>query len=353
MKVKKSVVQIRQCVVRLDRLNMDHVTNGRIQTTVRRSKRLIMKQNGLQLPPPIAESPTPKKNAKFSRTIERNVSKSATKPLKSIIKTHTLRARSKSVSFDPAIVSPVKSTRRRLFSDLNDSPRGVRVQNLPCGSRKQLAPYVDGNSQDGPIDLTTKVASDVPPDGNSLDSGMVSQSLNGCTPVSIEDNVLNFSFGARQQSIETGSGSVVVQDETNIPSVTRYVEVETQEKDAFFSTTSEYDSRINSLIESNRLKIDRIKQLVADKSALLKDIDTAHNMNRSMAESIVAFRAEDGISADIEANVAELKSEIDSLRLRVDRANRENFDLIAENARMKSVFETYSKKVLKEHSYNI
>lgn len=104
------------------------------------------------------------------------------------------------------------------------------------------------------------------------------------------------------------------------------------------------------MVNSNRLKINRIKELVAEKSGLLKEIDTLNHINRSMAATIDAFRA-DAFKTTSKENVAKLESEIKSLRHRIVEANSAKLDLKAENERMKEWMSTYSKKVLKEHNY--
>lgn len=144
-------------------------------------------------------------------------------------------------------------------------------------------------------------------------------------------------------------GAQINQDEQLVASV--HVDIETQR---LSRTTSDFETRINDLVAANKAKVNRIKLLVAEKSALLKEIDTLHNMNRSMAETIDAFRAEgnNGESvAHYEVQIGQLKSDNDTLRQRIDRINRDRFDLIAQHELLKTCVQTYTEKVLDEHNY--
>lgn len=159
--------------------------------------------------------------------------------------------------------------------------------------------------------------------------------------------VVNNIVAQIEQNLPSDSSFNEVVTQFNVPNVTNYVEVETES----IEQASEYETRIKGLVESNQSKINRIKQLVAEKSGLLKDIDTLNNINRSMAEAIDAFRADDDNATQFQNRIVQLESEINSLRHRIDEANRDRFDLIAENERMKNILATYSEKMLKEHNY--
>lgn len=263
---------------------------------------------------------------KSSQKIQQNVSKSVTKPMKPIIKTAGMRSRSKSVSFDPAIVSPIKLARRNLFNVSNGSQHVVSDQNgSQNGSEIQSAEQGGQISQDVAMDLTTNTPSDVQTKNTTnLVGGMIDH-----------------------------SPSVQSQFQQHVAS---FVDVGTEQSESLVQTTSDYEARIKSLIESNHAKIDRIKELIAEKSSLLQNIDTLHNINFSMAATIDAFRADGNNDENMprnETKIAQLEKEIDALLLRIDRVNRDYFDMIAENERMKTILNTYSKKVLAEHNYNM
>lgn len=54
-----------------------------------------------------------------------------------------------------------------------------------------------------------------------------------------------------------------------------------------------------------------------------------------------------------DTNVQELEREIVTLQARVDRLNRNNFDLTNENKKLKASVSSYAKGVLAEHNYNL
>lgn len=108
-------------------------------------------------------------------------------------------------------------------------------------------------------------------------------------------------------------------------------------------STAAFEARIKVLVESNHTKINRIKELLAEKAVLLKDMNTLNNMNMSMAATIDAMREDDNT----------LEKEVGILRQRLNVVNRNNFDLEEENKRMKSIVSTYSAKVLAEHNYSM
>lgn len=136
------------CVVVLERLPIKQISSSEFEEIPRRrSQRIIMKQVGQKIPN-VSYQPSPRKNRKLAMSIKKNVGNSASKTQKSIIKVSGMRGRSKSVSFDPAIVSPIKPVRRNLFGATN----GVLHDN---GNEKlKLVQMDDQNLQDVAIDLT-------------------------------------------------------------------------------------------------------------------------------------------------------------------------------------------------------
>lgn len=263
---------------------------------------------------------TPTKVSKDSKTIKKDVVKSAAK---SILKMGAKRGRSKSVTFDlsidaindepniqkslpwvprsveynrnrsksvlldPQNVTPVKMVRRQLFANQNGPINGSaeKVQITPDGQSNEVESITD----ESPIDIQVAHYVDVQTDVKLIGNG-----------------------AAQCVDAQTESG------------------------------TTESQARIKALVESNRLKINRIKEMTGEKAILLKDMNVLNNMNKSMAATIDAFREDDN----------RLESEVCKLRQRIDTINRENFDLMDQNQRMKAILGTYSAKVLAEHNYN-
>lgn len=150
-------VELKDCVVLLDRISFEEM-----QTMVkcRRSKRLL-DQNKASETAMLGNSKvakTPKKNARLAKTLRKNISKSAQKPLKPAMKaggpTGGISTRRKSVAFDLDMVSPVspvKMVRRKLFVGSNDFNRGgVNHQDSSNPLVKQDARF----SQKIPLDLS-------------------------------------------------------------------------------------------------------------------------------------------------------------------------------------------------------
>lgn len=117
-----------------------------------------------------------------------------------------------------------------------------------------------------------------------------------------------------------------------------------------------YENRIDNLVQSNTGKINRIKELMAENHALSEQVNTLHRLNKSLAGTVDAFLAEPNTSANASetaARVVNLENEIENLRGRVNRLNRENFELRSTNDRLKSSLATHSQQVLDEHNYNM
>lgn len=60
-----------------------------------------------------------------------------------------------------------------------------------------------------------------------------------------------------------------------------------------FDDRSNFQARIDGLVDSNRAKINRIIALTAEKSAFLVEIDALHNINKSLAETVDMYNADD------------------------------------------------------------
>lgn len=99
-----------------------------------------------------------------------------------------------------------------------------------------------------------------------------------------------------------------------------------------------YENRIESLVESNRSKMVRIEELLAERDLLLGQIEDVHKINRSLAAAIDMYndasaQPENGDpqQAQMQAQISKLQSEVDLLRARVKRLNHENFQLRTTN----------------------
>lgn len=121
-----------------------------------------------------------------------------------------------------------------------------------------------------------------------------------------------------------------------------------------------YENRIEGLVDSNRSKIVRIKELAAERNILLGEIDTLHRINRSLAATVDAYNEastepENGREevAQMQAEIKKLQDEVNKLRARVQRLNKENFELRTNNGKLKAYLDTHSKQVLNEHNYNM
>lgn len=117
-----------------------------------------------------------------------------------------------------------------------------------------------------------------------------------------------------------------------------------------------YENRIENLVQSNFGKINRIKELIAENRTWREQVDTLNRINQSLAATVDAFVAESNPSDSVSeaaAQNAKFKNEIEYLRGRVNRLNRENFDLRSTNESLKSSLDTHSKQILGEHNYNL
>lgn len=109
-------------------------------------------------------------------------------------------------------------------------------------------------------------------------------------------------------------------------------------------------------------KINRIKELLAERGVLSAQLEDSHRINRSLTATIDMFRAQDENDEPLDGNavatkyqdqIDKLKDEVHILRDRISRLNNQNFALKEENKKMKLSLITHSKKVLSEHNYNM
>lgn len=110
-----------------------------------------------------------------------------------------------------------------------------------------------------------------------------------------------------------------------------------------------YENRIASLVESNKAKIIRIKDLLGERAQLSEQVENLHRINFSLAETVDLYRADENnvpSANDARMEIEQLNDENGALRGRVERLTKENDAL-------KSYFKTHSKQVLSEHNYNL
>lgn len=235
----------------------------------------------------------------------------STHTTKSILKSSkigTLRGRSKSVLFDVSAGSPVPRT---LFRQNSTSSHTSDVFDGPSRTGQQLSP------RNVPIGLST---SSTQPTSDALSE--------------VVSNV-----AANQTTDDTDASVSVALSSAEVRS---------------------YEDRIESLISSNKSKISRIKELLADRINLNTQIEDLHRINHSLTVTVDMFRADaenedpmDGTTNKLHEQINQLEAEIDVFRGRVERLNRQIFILKDENTKLKSVMSTHSKQVLSEHNYNL
>ena len=229
---------------------------------------------------------------------------------KSIMKSaHRLRGRSKSVTFDVGFASPtIQQTSSPVCRNLFGRNAASSVSSAQSST----------NGNDLPIDLTTTGA------------------------VKAASELTNNAEMPTNESVDALASGVSS-------------EISSGDKLAF-------ENRIESLIQSNRSKIGRIKELLSERQTLLSQIEDLHRINHSLTQTVDLFRAEDENGDPLKASdeaikwqeeTKQLKVKVGLLRDRLDRSNRQNFVLKEENEKMKATLSSYSKKVLTEHNYNL
>lgn len=278
--------QIKDCVVTLRREPEIEEMVKTFGLPIRKSARLLV----LEEKNTKAQGPIPAKTSQPARrkctTPKRKPTADSPKAVKSIlVGNNRLRARSKSVSFDPTIASPsakrskVAPVSRNLFgsgatSSGSAGGRGPVGRNLfggraansgnnggpgPSGLAKRRRASLNGttqrsvgNSSDMPVDLSTQRAQ------NSAD-------INGAIQPEVANNADDTTNQHLIDSTDTGLSS--------------------GEKLA-------YENRIENLVQSNQRKINRIQELLADRTALLAQIDGLHRVNRAFAAAVDEYEAE-------------------------------------------------------------
>lgn len=113
----------------------------------------------------------------------------------------------------------------------------------------------------------------------------------------------------------------------------------------------DFENRIGNLVDSNMAKISRIKELMAENRTWKEQYDTLNRINQSLVATVDAMNVDSSI-AEMAAQKIEHEQEMENLRVRINRLNRENFDLRSENERLKFSLATHSKQISGEHNYN-
>lgn len=319
-KILRKHPQIKQCFIRLIRDPAIESMVKNIEPLKRMSTRLMeraMKTTVTNKPISLPQINCTPKKARRPQKGSIQTARSAHIP-KSILKgANCLRNRSKSVSFDFNVGSPKKRpnidpVRRNLFtpSSTPSVSAGVIAGSSGCSTRSLSV----GNNW--PIDLTTsgKPAS---PAHNGGNQNEVADHTNETAGVS-----------GSNTSNALSSGQVLG-----------------------------YENRIESLIQSNKSKITRIKELLAERQLLLAQVEDLHRINRSLTSTVDMYLEQDendGPNGNkSEEQINQLKDQLVVLRGRLDRSNNQNFILKAENEKLKAALGTHSKKVQSEHNYNL
>lgn len=115
-----------------------------------------------------------------------------------------------------------------------------------------------------------------------------------------------------------------------------------------------YENRIDNLVQSNFAKINRIKALMAENRSWREQFDALNRINQSLVATVDALNAQtDPSVSEVAIEKAKYEHEIESLRDRIHRLNRENFNLRSTIERLKSSLATHSTQISGEHNYNL
>lgn len=123
---------------------------------------------------------------------------------------------------------------------------------------------------------------------------------------------------------------------------------------ANYISVRSYEERLAYLARANAIKSDRIRELMQERDNLTDQLETTHNLNLVLTQTVDACRAhENFLPNDQTKKIEDLERGIAVLNDRVDGLNRRNFVLLAENTKLKTSIQSYSKNVLSEHNYNL
>lgn len=344
--------EMKNCVVRLDRIqNIEQYRDGPLlRRSIRIQKLKIPKLPKLNL---MALTQTPRR--KISKQRRTTIEKSRISTPKSILKRpNSLRNRSKSVTFHSCIVSPDDNDEN--VSDQINAPTTNSV-------RRNLFATAQISQSDASTSMTvSSVSTQVNIASSSLEAAVPScSSHNDQTDGAANGEVANYEQTTTDENLtgETASldqiNGAATGENTNHELATAGESLFDQTAPLEPNQVEPYERRIKSLVEVNRAKISRIKELVAEKSSLLKQIDTMHNINLSLTATVDLFRADEAANElnGQNAQILKLEEEINSLRKQVDQLKRENLAQRNENQRLLGIIGSYSNIVLAEHNYNM
>lgn len=117
--------------------------------------------------------------------------------------------------------------------------------------------------------------------------------------------------------------------------------------------TRSFEARIEKLVLSNENKIVRLKQVITENNSMRGQIETLHRMNKSLAETVDAFRGNENTAPPDQSKLDGVMQVIEDRDQRIKRLNEINFELKAENLKLKNCLITHSKSILREHNYHL
>lgn len=339
---------MQNCVVRLERNPV--LDKMAIDVYGRRSLRLAAKENldmkatsTKQDPKKLALklTPTPRKTTKSSDTLNAS-NVCANVGVKPILKgAHSLRNRSKSVSFD--------------LPSLDDSDE-TSNKSIHAGSRKRTKSVSYGENS---MQVKSARRSLFQQNATPLRSALDTATNNGGNNVSIsslpDDNApMNVTTSNNSECAPVVGSNNNPTDVNNCSSGrANNIDASTSNTDSVDTSSGQilqYQNRIDGLVQSNQVKINRIKQLIAERDAYATQIEGLHRINLSLTKTVDAFRANDENIPPLNENLAieakQQKNKIEALHAQIE-------GMKAENKMLKECLSTHSSQILSEHNYNL
>lgn len=271
---------------------------------------------------------TIKKSDKVRQTNRSNVRKapnsSETSAEEKIIKKPFPRLRSKSVFIEP-VAKPI----------LKKSPAARRQRSKTVSFDLPMSP---GSSSEERVDVQAHPSSL----SNNPSATSNNNMLNGPPNLSyLNEQHQNVSFDMEVEVATSNNGEEFG---------THYDSDNNNDLDVVaMGSVQDIVDRMVYLSRANQTKSNRIQELINDRNFVVKRLETAHNMNLMLTQTVDEYRANENVQPINQA----AQQEIGGLRERIEDLNRINFDLSAENTKLKTVVRSYSKKVLAEHNYNL
>lgn len=283
--------------------------------------------------------------------------------VKSVLKKNNLRGRSKSVSFDPNPNVLTFASDVAGLTGSNDSSSSARkvarmqsVDHANSRFRGRSTSFSDAIA--GPSGLTVPRPIYCQP---NVPQSLNSKSSNSAQPLNLTVSHAGFSS---EQTPSSEADISLVNDENLAPEGVDQVGLADTNRTINLSNPNlssgeilGYENRIASLVVSNKSKINRIRELIAERIFLLSQVETLHRLNESLAQTVDMYRndesTQNGTDPHLQDQINRLQEENTVLRGRVDRLNRQQFELQKENKKLKTSASTYAKRVLGEHNYNM